>query len=139
MKLLLLLFSFLGLADSAYLSYLHIKDDFECIEGLDCSEVLTSSYAYIGSIPLSVFGVAAFLGFAYLAFGYLSQPQVEFYKKGLFYWTLIGSLASLYLISLQVFVLKAFCYFCLFSSGLWFLSFIIMVYLTQLSKPKKDN
>ena len=64
-----------GLADSTYLTASHLSGEtVTCIGAANCSDVLGSSYAKIGSIPLAALGLfayfVAFSAATLAAFGY---------------------------------------------------------------------
>jgi uncharacterized membrane protein len=117
----------LGLADSIYLTVKHLTgEDVTCLASSGCSEVLSSSYATVGSIPLGAFGAFGyFVAFSLAtlsAFGYrgavvLLRLQV------------CGMLAvTIWLFYVQAFILHAFCDFCLLSAALTVsLSVIVMI------------
>jgi len=50
-----------GLADSIYLTITHLTgENIACLASSGCSEVLSSRYATVGSIPLAAFGVVGY-------------------------------------------------------------------------------
>jgi len=106
-----------GLADSIYLTVTHLTgEDVTCVASSGCSEVLSSAYASVGSIPLGAFGV---LGY-FIAFS-LATLAAFGYARTLILLRIVvaGMLATtLWLLYVQAFVLHAFCDFCLLSAGL---------------------
>ena len=106
-----------GLADSIYLTVTHLTgEDVTCVASSGCSEVLSSAYASVGSIPLGAFGV---LGY-FIAFS-LATLAAFGYARALILLRVVvaGMLATtLWLLYVQAFVLHAFCDFCLLSAGL---------------------
>lgn len=106
-----------GLADSIYLTVTHLTgEDVTCLASSGCSEVLSSSYASVGKIPLGAFGAlayfAAFSLATLVAFGY---PRVRTFLAVV----VAGMLATtLWLLYVQAFILHAFCDYCLLSAGL---------------------
>lgn len=115
-----------GLADSIYLTITHLTgENVACLASSGCSEVLSSRYATVGSIPLAAFGVVGYFvafSLAILAvFGY-SQAMIL-----LRFWV-AGMLATtLWLLYVQAFLLHAFCTYCLLSATLTvFLSVIVV-------------
>ncbi len=114
----------IGLADAIYLTIKHFTGEAvpcSIVEG--CEQVLTSSYAEIGGVPLAIFGVAAY--FAAFSLAILTA----FGNRSL--WTLFGIQVSLmliftaWLVYLQAFVIEAFCQFCLLSAAVTLGLFII--------------
>ena len=118
------LFALLGLADAIYLTVEHVTgQSVRCTIIAGCSEVLSSSYAVVGGIPLAMIGAAAYFSVFSLAilaaFGYriaatLLTPLV-----------ITMFLVSLWLIYLQAFVIHAFCQFCLFSAAITLGLFVV--------------
>ena len=109
------LLSLLGLADAIYLTVEHVTgQSVRCTIITGCSEVLSSSYAAMGSVPLAAIGAAAYFSAFSLAtlaaFGYRLAATL------LMLLTMAMFLVSLWLIYLQAFVIHAFCQFCLFSA-----------------------
>jgi len=106
-----------GLADSIYLTVTHLTgEDVTCVASSGCSEVLSSAYASVGSIPLGAFGV---LGY-FIAFSLATLASFG-YARALIPLRVVvaGMLATtLWLLYVQAFVLHAFCDFCLLSAGL---------------------
>lgn len=109
-----------GLADAVYLAVQALTgENVVCGGSASCSEVLSSGYAKIGSVPVAVFGVAAyFSAFAlatFAAFGYARARR-------LFAWTVGAMFAgTLWLLYVQAVLLHAFCRYCLFSAAMTFL------------------
>jgi len=120
------LLAIFGLADALYLTVEHVTgQSVRCTIIAGCSEVLSSSYAAIGSIPLAAVGAAAYFSVFSLAtlaaFGYrvaatLLNPIV-----------IAMFLVSLWLIYLQAFVIRAFCQFCLLSAAISFGLLIVVL------------
>ncbi len=114
----------IGLADAIYLTIKHFTGEMvpcSIVEG--CEQVLTSSYAEIGGVPLAMFGAAAyFVAFSLAilaAFGNRSLWRVFGVQ------TFLMLLFSVWLIYLQAYVIGAFCQFCLASAVTTLTLFII--------------
>jgi len=106
-----------GLADSIYLTVTHLTgEDVTCIASSGCSEVLSSSYASVGNIPLGAFGA---LGY-FVAFSLATLAAFGYARARTFLTVVVaGMLATtLWLLYVQAFVLHAFCDFCLLSAAL---------------------
>lgn len=113
------LLSLVGLADSVYLTVTHLTgENVVCVASSGCSEVLSSSYASVGSIPLGAFGA---LGY-FTAFSLATLAAFGYARARTFLAVVVaGMLATtLWLLYVQAFVLHAFCDFCLLSAGLTF-------------------
>jgi uncharacterized membrane protein len=107
----------LGLADSIYLTVHHLTgQDVECLASSECGEVLGSSYAAFGKIPLAALGASAYFGVFSLA------TLAAFGRRWTRPWffCLLGGMFAVtcWLLYLQAFVLHAFCDFCLLSAAL---------------------
>jgi uncharacterized membrane protein len=109
--------SLLGLADAVYLTVEHVTgQSVRCTIVAGCSEVLSSSYAIAGGIPLAAIGAGAYFSVFSLAtlaaFGYRIAGTL------LTALVLLMFLVSLWLTYLQAFVIHAFCQFCLLSAAI---------------------
>lgn len=114
----------IGLADAIYLTIKHYTGEAVPCSLVDgCEQVLTSSYAEIGGVPLAIFGAAAY--FAAFSLAILAA----FGNRSM--WTLFGVQVSLmliftaWLVYLQAFVIEAFCQFCLLSAGTTLVMFVV--------------
>jgi uncharacterized membrane protein len=108
--------SLIGLGDAIYLTIEHLAGrSVQCTIVAGCSEVLGSSYATIGPIPLAGLGALAYFtvfSCATLAiFGYTSARTLLALIVGLMF------LATLWLLFVQAFILHAFCAYCLLSAA----------------------
>jgi len=114
------LISLIGLAEATYLTVIFLSGETAVCGGSpDCFQVLGSSYAKIGKIPVSGLGALAYFSaftFATFAgFGYARSRQF-------FTWTVVAMFCmTLWLLFVQAFRLHAFCRYCLFSAALVFL------------------
>ena len=118
-----------GLLVSIYMTiYKLTNNDAMCIGSSGCSEVNASRYSEINSIPVAVLGV---IGYAIiLALLFLEQRPGFFQQNGtlLFFGvSLLGFLFTLYLIYVEVTLIKAYCPFCLTSQAVMTIIFIISV------------
>lgn len=116
----------IGLADAIYLTIHHYtgeKVPCSIVEG--CEQVLTSSYAEIGGVPLAIFGAAAY--FAAFSLAILAA----FGNRKM--WTLFSiqvvlmTIFTAWLVYLQAFIIEAFCQFCLISAAMTFTLFLIFL------------
>ena len=108
-----------GLADSTYLTASHLSGEtVTCLGSANCSDVLGSAYAKIGPVPLAALGVLAyFVAFSaatLAAFGYARARTVLMLAVAAMF------VATLWLLYVQAFVLRAFCSYCLLSAALTF-------------------
>jgi len=110
----------IGLTEATYLTVIFLSGETAvCGQSPDCFKVLGSSYAKIGSFPVSGLGALAYFTvftFAiFAAFGYA-------HARRFFNWTVLAMFAvTLWLLFVQAFRLHAFCRYCLFSAALIFL------------------
>lgn len=119
---LLLVFAALGLLDALYLTIQHYQHAFPpCTVG-GCETVLSSQFATIVNMPLSLIG-AFFYGIVLIGTGIFLQTKVKQLPGLLFLLCSAGFLVGLMLIGIQAFVLHAWCYYCLFSELIDFLLF----------------
>jgi len=114
------LIALIGLVEATYLTVMYLSGETAVCGGSpDCFQVLGSSYAKIGKVPLSGLGAlahfSAFTFATFAGFGYALARKF-------FTWTVIAMFCmTLWLLYVQVFRLHAFCRYCLFSAALIFL------------------
>ena len=118
-KTLLLALPLLGLFDSLYLLWVYTSPSrpIVCL-GSGCDAVRASSYAHLFGLPLPAFGVASYLVLALLI---LAEDQVsarlgrsiQYAVAGI---SCAGFLFSIYLTSLEAFVIHAWCAWCVVSA-----------------------
>lgn len=119
----------IGLFVSTYMTIYKITaNDSMCIGSKDCSVVNASKYSEINGIPVAVIGM---IGYASIlgVFGMERKPGF-FQTNGsmiLFGLSLTGFLFTLWLIYVEVALLKAYCPFCLASQTAMTLIFILSV------------
>lgn len=128
------LLSLLGLADALYLTVEHVTgQSVKCTIISGCSEVLSSPYAVVAGIPLAalgavayftVFSLATLAAFGYRAAGTLLTPLIT----AMFF-------VSLWLVYLQVFVIRELCQYCLFSAAITTALLVIVVVGRFVLKP----
>lgn len=119
----------IGLLVSIYMSiYKFTNNESMCIGSSGCSEVNASRYSEINGIPVAVLGVVGYA--AILALLFIEQRPSFIQENGnlLFFGiSLIGFLFTLYLIYLEIALIKAYCPFCLTSQAVMIVIFIISV------------
>ena len=114
------LISLLGLAEATYLTVMFLTGETAvCGGSADCFQVLGSSYAKIGKLPVSGLGALAYFGaFAFATFAGFGYARA----RQFFTWTVLAMFCmTLWLLYVQAFRLHAFCRYCLFSAALIFL------------------
>ena len=132
LPLVIVILAFIGFADAAYLTAEHFLGATPvCLISHGCDTVLTSRYASIGPIPLSLVGVLYYLVVFLGAVTLVDRNKLTHSRmvKFLSIITGLGFLSSLGLVYLQLFVLHAICFYCmvsattttlLFSSLVWY-------------------
>src|SRR3989304_8402293 len=107
-----------GLLDSLYLSYIKLTNQTASCRLIgDCEAVNNSRYAVIGGVPVAVLGGAGYLLILLLL--YLDRPGGAGRgpaRFALFGVTLAGTLYSIYLTYIEIYVLQAICPFCVLSA-----------------------
>ncbi len=125
-----LLVALVGFFDSLYLTNSHYSDPAACttqfisnIFGIpvDCGAILTSQYATIIGLPISIFGMLYYLSlilivmFERQVLAFLQQKNIQ-YPKFITALTSVGFLASTGLIFIQVAILVSICLYCMLSA-----------------------
>lgn len=119
----------IGLLVSIYMTIFKItSNDKMCIGSKDCSVVNASRYSEVNGIPVAVIGVAGYL--ALLAAQWLERKPGFFQQNGamlFFALSITGFLFTLYLIYVEIALIKAYCPFCITSQVTMTLIFILSV------------
>ena len=119
----------IGLLVSIYMTiYKVTNNESMCIGSSGCSEVNSSRYSEVNGIPVAVLGIVGYA--AILALLFLEQRPGMFQQNGsmmFFGVSLLGFLFTLYLIYIEVALIKAYCPFCLTSQAVMSIIFIISV------------
>lgn len=129
--------SFLGFLDATYLTVSHYQGaDLNCniLEG--CDEVTTSKYSTIFGIPVALFGMGYYLSIMLLSLLFIDTKNGKILKV-LPYLTIVGLLASIWFVYLQIFVIEAICIYCMGSATTSTLIFILGIIL--LTKEKNES
>ena len=124
-----IMLAIVGLLVSIYMTIYKItSNDSMCIGSGDCKTVNASRYAEVYGIPVAVLGVAGYS--AILAVLFLERKPGFFQENGtllFFGLSLTGFLFTLYLIFVEVALIKAYCPFCITSQTVMTILFIISV------------
>ena len=124
-----LILTILGLLVSIYMTIFKITNNAKmCIGSHGCSVVNSSRYSEVNGIPVAVLGVVGYA--AILAVLLLERRPGFFQQNGtllFFGLSLTGFLFTLYLIFVEVALIKAYCPFCITSQAAMTLIFIISV------------
>ena len=119
----------IGLLVSVYMTVYKItSNDNMCIGSKDCSVVNASRYSEINGIPVALIGVG---GYAAIIALLLLERKPGFFKQNstmiLFGFSLTGFLFTVYLIFVEIALLKAYCPFCITSQTVMTIIFILSV------------
>jgi len=131
----------LGILDAMYLTVIKFTDNKAlCIEGIgNCWTVNNSSYSEWNGIPISIFGILAYLIIILIL---ILQNRVKFLVDFgsifVFGIALTGFLFSIYLTYLQFAVIKAVCPFCVISAITMTIVFILSL-INLLNDQRETN
>ena len=125
-----LILTSIGLLDTLYLTYQHFVNTIPpCHLSFlgDCGQVLQSVYATVYGVPIALLGAIHYSLLFLSLFVALYSGKI-LWKRIVFILTAIGFVTSLYLVSLQGFVLRAWCLYCLFSALTSFVLYFLVRY-----------
>ena len=127
-------FAGLGALDTAYLTYAKISQvPLACPSSGSCTEVLNSSFASIGPVPLSALGLLAYLSVVALNLG--SQGSKEL--RDLLWWLCFTmALTSLGLTAILIFVLQAPCLYC--AASAFFTAMLVALVETKRAREEAE-
>lgn len=112
-----------GLGISLYLAITHyVGFTVPCTVTHGCEVVLNSKYSVLFGLPLSVWGVGYFFS---LIFSSLMANHYAVWRKILTGILSVGALAALVFLSIQFFVLKKICQYCLTTDLLSIILFVL--------------
>lgn len=118
-----------GLLVSIYMTVYKItSNEAMCVGSKDCSVVNASRYSEVNGVPVAVIGMGGYA--ALLAILWLERRPGFFQQNGsmiFFGISLIGFLFTVYLIFVEVALIKAYCPFCITSQVSMTLIFILAV------------
>lgn len=131
----ILISAFLGFADATYLTVEHVLGQSPVCADAGCSIVTTSEYATLGPIPIAAFG-AGYYVIVILIMLYAVQRSDTRVTRWLWILTGLAFLFSVRLVYLQIFVIEAICYWCMFSAGTSTLIFLLSLFIPKYLKEK---
>lgn len=119
----------IGLAVSVYMTiYKYTGNDGMCLGSGDCSTVNASRFSEVNGIPVAVFGIA---GYASIMIVLFYENKNQFFRKNgtlmVFGMSLTGFLFTIWLVYVELELLKAICPFCVTSQVAMTIIFIIAV------------
>lgn len=139
---LILLLSFLGLADSAYLAQQYIRgESLQCDIGgalSDCNIVAQSAFSNLLGIPLPLYGVAFYAGMFILAAVELLLFRT-LYRRLLQLGAAVGLAVSAIFFVIQKFFIQAYCIYCIISALIALLIFVLAWFLEPMPRLRKPK
>lgn len=154
--LLIIIVSILGIFDAGFITYEKMLGVVPpCQPGFACAKVLESPWAYIGPIPLSVYGLVYYFVVLIIGSLYFMQYDLKLITKKILpesqnkyakqlkkyntqQWmmglTTFGFFFSLYLLSIMAFIIQGWCLYCLISAFTCIVLFILNLGLRQVVK-----
>lgn len=133
-QIVLLVLAVLGMADAVYLTLAHYDSQVTlvCSDSgfVNCTQVITSKYAYVPgtALPISLPGLGWCLVLAALAVaGIWLGDERRWLRVVQFGWTLLGAATVLYLIYVELVLLRNLCIWCTVLHALIILAFVISV------------
>jgi len=129
----LIILTLVGFSDATYLTIEHYQNEIPpCTIG-GCESVLTSQYAVVAGLPISLIGAIYYLILTILLFIYLDFKREIFLRTALLV-PVIGFLASAGLMFIMFFIIKSFCPYCAVSAIVSSSIFIISIYAIAKSR-----
>ena len=125
--------SVLGIFVAGYLTWSHFSGQpVYCGGSSSCELVNSSRFAFIGSIPVSLIGLAGYV--IILALSLIPHKEDRQWPMLLIFGgALIGVMLQWYLFYIEVFVLRAICYWCVTSQTL-----ITLIFLLSFPRPAPE-
>ncbi len=124
----------IGFLDASYLTIQHYNNGIlPCYVFTGCDKVTSSSYAVVAGVPVSLLGAIYYFAILIVAVLFLDTRN----KKVLRILTTLpiaGFLASLWLLFLQLFIIKAICFYCVISASTSTLLFVLALWFKKLTK-----
>ncbi len=117
-RFLILSLSFIGIADTVYITrkvLLNVPTNCS-IDGYNgCNTVALSAYSHIFSIPMSIYGII-FYGAIFILTAVTFIWMLEIFLKFIRILAAIGVVVSIILTGIEIFVIQAICFYCVFSA-----------------------
>jgi uncharacterized membrane protein len=137
--------SLIGLGVASYLAYVEVTHvEAVCGPVGECNAVQTSAYALLLGVPVAVWGVLYYVAIAALWAGQrtLAGRSANLSLLGLLGFTFFGTMFSVYLTCLELFVIHAICSWCLSSaviSTVLMLLTVLAVTGTKEPSPREES
>ena len=137
--LIFLILSLVGFLDATYLTAKHyVGDPVVCPIFGGCEDVLSRTYSMIWFVPVALLGALYYGLILFLVVAYLDSQKVYFLKWAA-YITILGLLASLWFMFVQVFLIKALCFYCVVSAITSALLFIFGQIILKIHNTKNPE
>ena len=129
-----------GVAVSAYLTLVHFRDDLLVCAVGGCHTVQKSPYAMLGGIPVAVLGLGMFVAMVLLGLVRRMRPDwAESVTLATFGLALAGTVFTIYLTYLELFVIHAVCQWCVLTAMLtWAVLLVEGVLVWRSLQPHGD-
>jgi uncharacterized membrane protein len=106
-----------GIAVSAYLTLVHYRDDLLVCSVGGCHTVQKSPYAELADVPVALLGLGMFVAIALLGLVRLARPELaDRITLATFALALAGTIFTIYLTYLELFVIEAVCQWCVLTA-----------------------
>lgn len=134
---LFLLISLIGFTDASYLTSKHYQGEVPtCSTDGGCTIVTTSSYSVVAGVPVALAGAVYYLTIFIATLLYFERKP-SWYVDIVPYLTILGFLASVWFVYVQLFVLHAICWYCMGSALSSTILFMLGMYVIYLSRRDK--
>lgn len=138
-QIIILTLSILGIIDAGYLTLTHyLNGSVVCNISGSCDVVLTSKYSEFFGIPISLLGLIMYAILFVEALKCLMERR-SMPNKAILVLSFLGVLFSGYFVSIQAFVLKAWCEYCVFSAVNITAIFMLILILNKMSRLRNLN
>ncbi|KKS70717.1 MAG: Vitamin K epoxide reductase [Parcubacteria group bacterium GW2011_GWF2_42_7] len=129
--------SFFGFLDAGYLAVKHYtQTPIVCSIFEGCDKVTSSPYAVVFDVPVALLGLIFYLAIFFSSLKIVGAPRFDSEARRA---TSDTKAASLYFIYLQLFVIKAVCFYCVLSAAssavLFILSISLKLKVSELRPP----
>ncbi len=117
-RFLILFLSFVGIADTVYITQQILSNvPINCsVDGYNgCNIVALSVYSHIFGIPISIYGIV-FYSVIFILTAITFVWMLEIFWKFIRIFAAIGVVVSIILTGIEIFVIQAICFYCVFSA-----------------------
>lgn len=119
--------AFIGFIDATYLTAMYYLGATPACSVLRCELVTTSEYATVFGLPIALFGALYYLTAIVLLAAYIDKKDIRFLRV-FFLITILSFFFTLWLVYLQLFVIKAICLYCMISATTSTILFLFAIY-----------